>query len=113
MGKTIRPKRMRRFCFTLNNPTEAHYIMLRRYTELSGSPRKIVGIGYIVYQTEKAPTTGTVHIQGYIEMDIARTIQAIKKKIFRKLANEVHIESTNGSGAQNRAYCYQYSLFDV
>lgn len=48
----------RRWCFTLNNPKWI----------LTETDFKEMGASYLVYQEEIAPTTGTHHLQGYVEM---------------------------------------------
>jgi len=44
----------RNWMFTINNPTQ------------DDEPRNWAGVKYLVFQLERAPTTGTLHFQGYV-----------------------------------------------
>lgn len=50
----------RNWCFTLNNPTDEEREYFRNF-----QPGDF--FNYMIYQEEKAPSTGTIHFQGYIE----------------------------------------------
>jgi len=54
-----------------------------------------------VYQTETAPSTGHVHIQGYIEFRKTMSMDLVKKY----LGNDVHVEIARGNSSQNFEYC--------
>lgn len=56
---------------------------------------------YYVFQLEKAPTTGTLHAQGYVELSTPSKLATIK----RVLGRRVHVEMAIASREQNRAYC--------
>lgn len=60
---------------------------------------------YMVCQIEKAPTTGQLHIQGYIWFQSARTLQSVKNKIKEWCGIEAHLEKARGSPQQNKDYC--------
>lgn len=88
--------RSRRWCFTINNPTEddrGKLGMLADDTEL----RK-----YLVYQLEEGKE-GTEHIQGYVEFQGNRSkgLKWMKKNICER----AHFETAKGSARQNKKYC--------
>jgi len=56
---------------------------------------------YMVYQTEVAPDTGRVHVQGYIEFK-----QAVRRNALKDLLGGLaHIEPRRGTRKQARDYC--------
>lgn len=85
-------KRSRSWVFTLNNYTEGDVNFL-----------KGLQCNYIVFGKEVAPTTGTPHLQGYIEFATARTMTAIKKKM--ELSQDMHLEIRKGTPQEAREYC--------
>ena len=91
----------RRYCFTVNNYTQND---LEEFHILAESLEKHV---YISYGLEIAPTTGTQHIQGYIELINAQRLQFLHnyfpfKKDGKKL--KFHVEIANGSAEHNKKY---------
>ncbi len=56
-----RRSKLRKAMFTINNPTNVVRAYLRELHVAQDKTR------YCIYQEEKAPTTGTIHFQGYIE----------------------------------------------
>lgn len=89
MPAQTRSKRVRGFCFTLNNytPEDEEYLQ-----ELQCQ--------YLVYGKEEAPTTGTKHLQGYIHFQREKTIQAV-----RNLMKRCHVEKRMGTLQQAIDYC--------
>lgn len=77
------------WCFTVNHDPESF--------ELKESAL----VTKAVYQTETAPTTGHVHIQGYIVFRKSRTMQQVKDY----LGNDVHVAIAGGNSSQNFKYC--------
>ena len=59
-------------------------------------------IKYYIFGRERAPNTGTLHLQGYVEFSRAMTYAAIKKAL---RDNTIHIEQRRGSQDQAIAYC--------
>lgn len=57
-------------------------------------------MSYLVYQIEKAPETGRLHAQGYVELHNAKTFSALQKVI-----GKAHLESRKGTAKQAREYC--------
>jgi len=79
-----------RFSFTLNNYSEAD---LEHLAHMDAK--------YIIYGKEVAPTTGTIHLQGYVifEKDTRLT------KAINSLPHGCHVEMAKGSSFQNITYC--------
>lgn len=80
--------------FTLNNYTTQEEDRLSKLYE-DGY------IKYIIYGYEEAPTTGTKHLQGYIQLTKKTTLSNLKKKTEIKT---IHIESAKGTLQQNKEY---------
>jgi hypothetical protein len=66
-------KRSRNYQITINNYTKTN---LREFTKRAKALEKH---NYICYGLEIAPTTGTKHIQGYIQLNEAMTYSALQK----------------------------------
>lgn len=81
----------RKHIFTLNNYNEKD---LEQLAEISG------GCINFVYQEEIAPTTGTPHIQGYLEFKHARWSNPMKQKI-----PNIWLRGAKGSFEDNLKYC--------
>lgn len=60
-------------------------------------------VKYIIFQQEQAPTTGNLHLQGYIELTKRKSMKWLKDVIFQTKA--VHILVRRGSQDQARSYC--------
>ena len=85
----------RRWCFTLNNPTEEE----KEY--FSSLFAEHIGlVRYLVYQVEQGES-GTPHIQGYIEL----TKQVRWKRIKTLLGDRCHLEAARGDFESNEKYC--------
>lgn len=86
--------RSRRWCFTLNNPTEDEVL----------SVRSLVGRGlarYVCFGWERAPETGTPHLQGYLEVGVSQRRTAVSGV----LLGRAHVESARGTAQDNKRYC--------
>lgn len=83
----------RRWCFTLNNPEKTDEEF---YEYLKG----LEHIKYFIFQREKAPTTGTIHLQGFLIFVVGKRFNTIKNYL-----PTAHIEKCEGSSVQNREYC--------
>lgn len=81
-----------RWCFTIMNPTMDDYQRVQRLHDTSS---------YIVYEDEICPTTGTPHIQGYVEFD-TRCLQSVAKK---RISPRCHLEPARGTAGHNLRYC--------
>ena len=70
------------FVFTVQNPSQ----------NLNPDPSRFV---YVVWQLERAPTTGTLHYQGYAECKIQLTKQYNeKKKVIPTILHNVLLPSS-------------------
>lgn len=89
----------RNWCFTYNLAAGE---VLNEYTAaLQETIQTLTRVGYAVYQVEQAPTTGQVHVQGFIHFLSNQRGSAVK----RIVGNSAHVEKANGTAAQNRDYC--------
>lgn len=79
----------RSYCFTMNNPLYITLIHLLREN-----------FKYLIIGFENAPTTGTPHVQGYIQYWDPKTFKSIKAVMPMS-----HIEVAKGTPQQNIAYC--------
>lgn len=93
--------RTRSWCFTLNNPTAL--------IVLDDDKVILQGIQYLLYQKEKAPTTGTIHLQGYVYFANPRArggVQlAISKLADDHPADQISVRACRGNVDQNNIYC--------
>lgn len=88
-------QRLRNFVFTINNYTNDDK------DKLLELPYK-----YLIYGEEVAPTTGTPHLQGYIELDKQMRLSGIKKII-----KSIHVEQRLGTAKQAAEYCKKEGKF--
>lgn len=58
-------------------------------------------VKYCIFQLERAPTTDTLHIQGYLECNKACSIDNFQSII----GDTCHIDPRRGTASQARAYC--------
>lgn len=91
MSKPNKPT-ARRWCFTWNN-YEEHHILPSELT-LPDKGR------FMIWQHERAPSTGTLHIQGYVEFNSPVRYTHLTKKW-----PGAHIECAKGDAKDNIAYC--------
>jgi len=86
-------KRVRRWCYTLNNPTDDEVIELFNLDDVSDKVR------YHIFQIEQG-NEETVHAQGYLEFYCPMKFNAVKN-----LVKRAHFENAIGSQKQNIHYC--------
>jgi len=97
-GLSPQDMRSRRFVFTWNNyPIE--------YNDNDSLDTWLNGLGskYCIAGREISPTTGTPHLQGYVEFTNARTLTAVLS-----LLPGCHVEPAKGTPTQ----CREYSIKD-
>lgn len=87
-------KQWLRFAWTLNNYTNAELLRL----EFLYLENKVT---YLVFGKEICPSTGTPHLQGYVEFATKRSYGGVK----RFLGNRIHVEHATSSASHNIAYC--------
>lgn len=83
--------RARRYCFTWNNYPNGWEQQLLK-----------LKYKYVVVGREVAPTTGTKHLQGYVEFANPKMIKTMVKAM---LPNKLHWSVCKGSAKQNYEYC--------
>lgn len=81
----------RHWMFTVNNPVNAE-------ETISALKQKAQ---YLVFQLEKAPTTGTLHHQGYVSFPG----RGLRLNQLKQLLPTAHWENRRGSHSQAKAYC--------
>lgn len=89
-------KEFRHFCFTFNNYNKVDWeqVLIQAVNKLE--------INYIIAGKEIAPSTGTPHLQGYVQLS--------KKKYFTTIIKHLpglHITPCLGSSQDNVNYCYK------
>lgn len=87
-------KKYRRIVFTINNYKQKDEdIIWNNYVDENY-------ISYFIYGREKAPTTGTKHLQGYIEFSKQVSFNAIKS-----IHGKMYFAPAKGNYSQNYNYC--------
>lgn len=84
----------RNFCFTLNNPSEEEFNLLRKEPPIPPTRYTLFG--------SEVGESGTFHAQGTIVMSKPMTVYAVKKLESMKRA---HVEIMKGRLEQSEAYC--------
>lgn len=82
-----------RWCFTWNNPPEDAVAVMKGVEDFT----------YVCMGLEKAPTTGTPHWQGYLELKARKRMTAMKKLI--PGADGIHWTQARGTAEENKKYC--------
>ena len=85
----------RRWCFTLNNYTDAEYLAITEW-----------GVRYMVIGMETGET-GTPHIQGFVIFNSNKRLTAVKE-----LQHRAHWEIARGSTEQASDYCMKDGCFE-
>ena len=83
------------YCMTFNNYPKGHVKELQSLKNLA----------YIHWGYEIAPTTGTPHLQGYMEFTSKRTMTSIQKEIQKLTGKKCGLIPANGDCKANQAYC--------
>lgn len=89
-------KRVRNFCFTLNNYTQVEY-------DLFSIPNKQVR--YIILGKEKGELEETPHLQGFMIFYNQKSFHQALDFFKKNYSERVHLEKTEGTIASNIAYC--------
>lgn len=85
----------KRWCFTINNFSNAEFEALFDETRVEGH-----GVSYVVAGKETGDT-GTPHIQGYVEFSLRKRLRSVK----RFVGNRAHCEVSRGSPEEASLYC--------
>ncbi len=82
-------QRSRRWCFTLNNPSDVS----------ADDPQQWPAVRFVIWQKE-AGTLGTPHLQGFVVWEQAKSLASCKAACPR-----AHFEFSRGTVEQNVRYC--------
>jgi hypothetical protein len=85
-------KRYKTWVFTLNNYTQGDLEAIRL------TPN----INYLICGEERAPRTGTPHLQGYVQFNVVKRLSTIKKL---PGYGRSHLQVARGSAQDNYNYC--------
>ncbi len=88
-------KPARSYCVTIQAQTELQWPRLTELFEENATVR------YMIFGAETAPTTGSKHLQGYVEMHGATRLTGMKE-IFGR---DPHFEARRGTRLEARDYC--------
>jgi len=88
-------KQFRHFCFTYNNFKKSK----KWRSELENSMLAL-GANYYIWGEEIAPTTGTPHLQGYVQLEKRKAFNVVTK-----LLPNCHITPCLGGSQDNVNYC--------
>lgn len=80
----------RDWVFTWNNYTDADVEAMKKWKD----------VGYLVFQFEVAPNTGTSHIQGFVQFT-----KRVRLSFLKKFGRAIHWEQRRGTVEQCIAYC--------
>lgn len=58
---------------------------------------------YLIFGRERCPTTGRMHLQGYVEFENAKTLNGVKAAL--ECGNGIHLEKRRGTVTQAIEYC--------
>ena len=94
-----RPSKYRRWAFTINNYSEEEPW---RTVETLAEQKTIK---FLVVGREVAPSTGTRHLQGYVEYFSCRSFQGVTRHLFAIFNGNAHIEVAHSTQSENFTYC--------
>ena len=94
-----RPTKYRRWAFTINNYNLDE--PWRKVDQLNEQKT----IKHLVVGREIAPTTGTRHLQGYIEYFSCRSFNGVTRHIYSLFEGNAHVEIAHSSAKENIDYC--------
>lgn len=86
---------LRHFCFTFNNFNKVNGWEEKLKSSLLG-----LGANYYIWGQEIAPSTGTPHLQGYVQLEKRKAFSLVTKSL-----SGLHITPCLGSSQDNVNYC--------
>lgn len=92
-ASTSRELPMKRWCFTLNNPTPEELTHIRSVLNQENCDFAVVG--------NEVGASGTRHLQGFVNMKVKRRLTTMKNW----LSERAHFEVARGTDQQNDEYC--------
>ncbi len=90
--------RVHRWCWTFNNYTRRHVTWIKSLQDNNS-------VTFLIFGKEVAPTTGTPHLQGYIETESRSRLLTIQRLLSPKKPELVSARVCKGTAAQNIEYC--------
>lgn len=81
--------------FTINNYTENELVILRNIVSTNDD------VNFVCFGLEVAPTTGTPHVQGYVQLCERKR----KGQVCTLLGGRARVALASGSSEDNRKYC--------
>lgn len=104
VGHSSMDQQSKYWCFTLNNYIAADKDVFQRMFE-SGV------VSYCVFGEEVCPTTGTPHLQGYIEFSRRKRFRTVNRLFDDSLSNHARIAPREGSALQAATYCKKDGIY--
>lgn len=93
--------RSKRWCFTLNNPTqEEEDLLLTQGEEIGNDSNLMIPLTYLIFGKEYGQGCNTLHFQGYLELKKKLSLSSVKEFLTR-----AHWEKAKGTGQQASDYC--------
>ena len=86
---------VRHFCFTYNN-----YEKVTEWKDKLIESLQSLGANYYIWGVEIAPSTGTPHLQGYVQLEKRKAFNVVVKSL-----PGCHITRCLGSSQDNINYC--------
>lgn len=104
--------RAERWSWTLfDNPADGRYfandqgaVVLDAAMRALLIPFDAATMKYLVYQLERAPDTGRLHLQGYVRFHDRKRLEQAKATL-APTCRDIHMEKARGTEKQNRDYC--------
>lgn len=93
------PSKARNWVFTVNNHTDEDQAQLKNFSNSEQCTYIVVG--------EEKGEEGTEHLQGYVELNGARTLQWCKRHVNAR----AHFEPRRGTGSEAATYCKKDGIF--
>lgn len=104
VNNEVDSKKSRHYCWTwfIECSREQAVDQLESYYKLGG-------MVYLLGGFEQCPTTGRLHIQGYMQFESPRSFASVKKSFHLAILNRCHIEPCKGDSVSNLNYCTKNS----
>lgn len=102
---------LRNWCFTWHRFVENGSGLVETWTE--NDLGRLTGLvesdscKYIIFQQERCPETGRIHLQGFIALKSAMRMTGVKKLLdpVKGATSPIHLEGARGTAEQSKAYC--------
>jgi len=91
------PTPAKNWCFTLHNETK-----LWMQGDECVPP---MDVGFVVYGREACPTSGRIHLQGYLQLKTKKRFAQVQHMLNTGSDTACHVEKAKGNYTQNYKYC--------